>query len=215
MKPTPFGDSAREVGSKPRFIHSRAGSLAFGASSIGSRADQGRGPCGRPRSRSKRYHTLLRRREPRKVVGEKLNATSQDLLQGRRPALSLALGAPDHVNAVLVPDHPGPHAELADRVLRSPRSARQDRKHPGPAEGRRLNSAAGSATWKRDVDPTLAACFSVVVPAGSGSGFEGSCPSNLRAAVAGQVSEGRNHPVASPDNLARLHTSSMKRPEIV
>jgi len=44
--------------------------------------------------------------------------TRQDLLRGRRPALSLAVVAPDHVDAVLVPDHPGPHAELADRMLK-------------------------------------------------------------------------------------------------
>jgi len=44
-------------------------------------------------------------------------ATRQDLLRGRRPALSLAVVARGDVDAVLVPDHPGPHADLADRVL--------------------------------------------------------------------------------------------------
>jgi hypothetical protein len=37
--------------------------------------------------------------------------------QALRPALSLAVVARDYIDAVLVPDHPGPHAELADRVL--------------------------------------------------------------------------------------------------
>src|SRR6266849_8172342 len=49
--------------------------------------------------------------------GGRLNVTRQDLLRGRRPALSLAVVARDHVDAVLVPDPAGSHAELADRVL--------------------------------------------------------------------------------------------------
>jgi hypothetical protein len=35
----------------------------------------------------------------------------------RRPTLPLAVIAPDHMDAILVPDPAGPHAELADRVL--------------------------------------------------------------------------------------------------